>query len=140
MLDNAENVLVRTIQHLSDILDDKMDQIDLGRGIRDYHVEILYVLWCMGEADMYEVQSLYKRVSSGYNSFTRHIRELEKLGVLARYISPDDGRKVVIKLTELGRQKQDEAVNAYIEACHAVVRALGEEAEALVQLGRRMSC
>jgi len=65
---------------------------------------VLMVLW---EQDGMTVNGIARKLILNTNTLTPLLKRLEKLGLVHRKRSGDDERKVVVSLTDKGRQMQD---------------------------------
>lgn len=61
-------------------------------------------------------------ITSG--TMTTRIDQLEKLGLVARQPNPDDGRSVIVRLTDAGRELVDAAVTSHVETQAAITAPL----------------
>ena len=66
-----------------------------------YHPLLLMVLW---EKDAQPVNTIAQRLYLETNTVTPMLQRMEKMGMLTRGRSKDDGRQVVVTLTDKGRE------------------------------------
>ncbi|MGY5351366.1 MarR family winged helix-turn-helix transcriptional regulator [Wenyingzhuangia sp. IMCC45533] len=60
-------------------------------------------------------------------SLSRTLKKMEKEGLIYRDKNPDDGRSVLIKLTEKGKQEREIAKQIVLKFNHAVKERLSEK-------------
>ena len=80
-----------------------------------YHV--LLVLW---EKDAQPVNDIAKRLYLETNTVTPLLQRMEKEGILTRHKGKEDGRQMIVSLTEKGRRLQE----SLSDVPHAVGRAV----------------
>ncbi len=73
---------------------------------------VLLVLW---EKDAVAVNVLGERLFSDYGTLTPLLKRLEKLGFIQRQRSAEDERRVIVTLTEEGKQLQKKAATIPIQ-------------------------
>ena len=69
---------------------------------------VLMVLW---ENNILSVSEIAKKLILNTNTLTPLLKRLEKLGFLKRNRSKEDERKVIVELSEKGKELKEEAVN-----------------------------
>ena len=67
---------------------------------------VMLVLW---ETDSITVNSISQKLILNTNTITPLLKRMEKLGLITRQRSEEDERKVIVELTEKGKQMQAEA-------------------------------
>ena len=84
---------------------------------------VLLVLW---EKDAVTVNSLGERLFSDSGTLTPLLKRLEKLGLIQRQRLAEDERKVIISLTEEGKQLQKQAADVPVQIARNTGCSLAE--------------
>src|SRR6266498_1368478 len=70
--------------------------------------------------------ALYRSGMVTSGAVTKRVGELERQGLVERVPDPDDGRSVLVRLTEQGRRVVDATIPAYLDMQREVLSALDE--------------
>lgn len=73
------------------------------------------------------VNAIIEAVLSTGGNITVVVRNLEKLGYVARTVNPDDGRSFIVELTESGKTLIEELFPLHMEALGASLSELGND-------------
>ena len=80
---------------------------------------VLMVLW---ENDGLTVNSIAKKLILNTNTITPLLKRMEQQDLISRKRSQEDERKVVIKLSDKGKQLQEEAVSIPLELAQQIAK------------------
>ena len=92
---------------------------------------VMVVLWAK---DAQTVGQIGERLSLDTGTLTPLLKRLEALGMVARERSPDDERRVIVKLTNKGRKLREEAG----EVNRCIAEAVGMSEDEIALLMNRM--
>jgi MarR family transcriptional regulator, organic hydroperoxide resistance regulator len=71
--------------------------------------------------------AISNRMGMEPTSFTRTLKTLEEKGLITKKKNPDDGRGVLIFLTELGKEKRELSRNTVLKFNEAIKKNISEE-------------
>lgn len=98
---SKEEQILNLLKGLSNKLSPKFERCT---GISSSRLEILQQL---SENDEINQSTLQKSINIDSAAITRHLKQLETDGMVARRRNPDDNRVTFVRLTEEGRQRME---------------------------------
>lgn len=117
---SALGVVVR-IQHLGKLLGRRANRALKQHGLKHWEYDVLSVLRRQGFPFELPATEIARAVHLTSGAMTTRIDGLEDRGLVARRPSSDDGRSVLVKLTEKGRQVIDQALHTRLEDATAAM-------------------
>lgn len=86
----------------------------LPKGLKPRHIHVIDIIQqANDQAGRAQVSDVSRQLQVTMPSVTRLVGELEQLGVVAKRSDPDDGRSVLLSLTELGQRYYQTYVTEY---------------------------
>jgi DNA-binding MarR family transcriptional regulator len=73
---------------------------------------------------------LYRSLLLSSGAMTNRLDRLERAGLVQRLPDPDDGRRVIVRLTDEGRDVIDEAMDAHTASLRRLLSVLSDEERA----------
>jgi DNA-binding MarR family transcriptional regulator len=124
----------RLSQHLSRAMGDTFARFDLNGSSFD----VLATLRRSGPPYALSPGDLAAAMMITSGTMTNRIDQLERAGLVERRPNPEDGRSVIIALTDRGFAVIDTAVDAHVETQARLTQALTEDEQAILDglLGR----
>lgn len=125
-LDVAPMGLIGRIRRLSQHLSREMDKTFADHGLNGASFDVLATLRRSGPPYGLSPGDLIASMMITSGTMTNRIDQLERAGLVRRTTNPDDGRSVIVSLTEKGFAVIDAAVTAHAATQRRLVAALPE--------------
>lgn len=138
-LDVAAMAVVGRIRRLSTFMGWEMEKTwgDFGLNVAGF--DVLSTLLRSGPPHRLSPGDLLASTMVTSGTMTHRIDQLERAGFVSRVANPEDGRSVLIALTDAGRALIEKAVAAHVRTQARLVAALSpEERDGLVSLLRKL--
>ncbi|MGA9277353.1 MarR family winged helix-turn-helix transcriptional regulator [Ilumatobacter sp.] len=127
--------LARLERQIRPLLDDVFERHDL----ESWEFDVLATLLRSGDPHQLTPGRLLESTMVTSGAMTNRLDRLERRGLVRRSKSPDDGRQVLVTLTEPGRTVVDRAVTDHAENERRIVGAMSaDERRELTALLRRL--
>ena len=126
-LDVAPMGLIGRIKRLSIHLSREMDKTWADHGLNAASFDVLATLRRSSPPLSLSPGDLMATTMVTSGTITNRVDQLEKVGLVSRIQNPDDGRGVLISLTEKGFNVIDAAVAAHVKTQRKLVSGLSED-------------
>jgi DNA-binding MarR family transcriptional regulator len=117
-LDDEEQATWRALLLATTLLHDRLDD-DLQRGFGVAHGEYGILVRLNERGGQMRMAQIADALAYSRSRVTHTIKRMEKAGWVERFDSPDDGRGVVARITEGGRQLLRDAAPLHVEGVRA---------------------
>lgn len=114
----------KIIYQLNDIYKFMSPKFERCTGMSQSRMDLLHVLF---EVDEINQSALRKEVSVDHAAITRHLKQLEEKGMVARRKNPEDNRVTFVRLTKQGRDQIDSFKNEKQQFIDQVLKDFTEE-------------
>ncbi|TFE02302.1 MarR family winged helix-turn-helix transcriptional regulator [Jeotgalibacillus salarius] len=114
----------KIIYQLNDIYKFMSPKFERCTGMSQSRLDLLHVLF---EADEINQSALQKEVSIDHAAITRHLKQLEEKGMVARRKNPADNRVTFVRLTKQGRDQIDSFKSEKQQFVEKVLKDFTEE-------------
>ncbi|MFB1082664.1 MarR family winged helix-turn-helix transcriptional regulator [Jeotgalibacillus sp. JSM ZJ347] len=94
----------KIIYQLNDIYKFMSPKFEQCTGLSQSRMDLLHVLF---EVDEINQSALREEISIDHAAITRHLKQLEEKGMVARRKNPEDNRVTFVRLTKQGRDQID---------------------------------
>ena len=122
--------LIGRIGRLSSLLSREMEKTFAEYGLTSAAFDVLATLRRAGEPYGLSPGDLLNTMMITSGTMTHRVDQLEKAGLVSRTHNPEDGRSVIISLTEKGFAVIDAAVTAHVQTQARLTGVLSEEEKA----------
>jgi DNA-binding MarR family transcriptional regulator len=137
-VDLTPMAVIGRISRLSRLIDRRLGENFARFGIENWMYDVLATLRRQGAPYALTAGELVRQTMVTTGAITNRIDRLEQRGLVER-AGTDDRRKVVVRLTDAGRDLVDEIVGTHMDAERAILSALsGRQEHDLAQLLRRL--
>jgi DNA-binding MarR family transcriptional regulator len=126
-LDVAPMGMIGRFKRISQHLSREMDKTFAAHGLNNASFDVLATLRRSGSPYSLSPGDLLATMMVTSGTMTNRIDQLEKAGLVQRVPNPEDGRSVVISLTEKGYATIDAAVGEHVETQARLVSGLTEK-------------
>ena len=139
-LDSSGMRVVGRLSRITRALEVEVDRVLGEHGLQSHEFDVLATLRRNGAPHQLHPQDLLDQMMVPSSTMTHRLAALERRGLVTRGPSPDDGRRVVVTLTEAGRALTDAAVTDHYANERRLLEALDDDdREALEHLLRRLA-
>lgn len=136
-LDVGPMGLIGRLGRIVHYLTREMDKTFAAFGLTGASFDVLATLRRAGAPYSLSPGDLLATMMITSGTLTNRIDQLEKAGLVVRASNPEDGRSVIISLTEMGLRTIDAAVTAHVETQKRLVSVLPAEERALLDVHLR---
>lgn len=138
-LDTAPMAILGRIYRLSNLVRPSIEATFAGFGLDRGEFDVISTLRRSGQPYRLTPTELYTSLMISSGGLTHRLIRLEKAGLIRREPSPEDGRSLLVCLTEEGRGRAEAAFRADMESEAKFLADLAaDEREALEVLLRRL--
>jgi DNA-binding MarR family transcriptional regulator len=123
-LDVAPMGLLGRLGRLHGHLLREVEQVFVAHGLNRASFDVLATLRRSGTPYRLSPGDLLSATMVTSGTMTNRIDQLEKMGFVERIANPDDGRSVLIGLTQTGFKVIEQAVTAHVENQHRLVASM----------------
>lgn len=106
-------------------------------GLESWEFDVLAALRRAGAPYQLSPGNLIQETLVSSGAMTHRLRRLQERDLVTRSSDPNDGRGVVVQLTESGRSKVDLAFSTLMEAENSLISVLSMEEQAIVAAALR---
>jgi DNA-binding MarR family transcriptional regulator len=124
-LDTTAMGVVLRIQALEKILGDQAAEILQEFGLHWWQYDVLSALRRQGPPFVMAATELAEAGMLTSGAMTNRIDRLEQKGLVRRRQDPEDRRRVLVQLSEAGRERVDQATSARFKTASAALDGLG---------------
>lgn len=118
--------LIGRVKRLSSCLMAEMEETFAKHGLNHANFDVLATLRRSGKPYQLSPGELLERTMVTSGTMTNRIDQLVKVGYVERIRNPDDGRSVLIALTDVGFKLIDSAVTDHVETQQRITNVLTE--------------
>ncbi len=136
-LDVAPLQVLSRISRLAQLLDDRRSQAFGRHGLALYEFDVLAALRRTGTPFQQTPGQLVEATHVTSGTMTNRLDRLAERGLVERGAHPDDGRQVLIRLTETGLRQVDAAFEALLASEDALLAGLSATQRATLATGLR---
>ncbi len=139
-LDTAPMAILGRIYRLSNLVRPSIEATFAGFGLDRGEFDVISTLRRSGPPYRLTPTELYTSLMISSGGLTHRLARLERAGLIRREPSPEDGRSLLVSLTDDGRQRAEAAFRADMASEAEFLAGLNaDEREALAALLRRLS-
>jgi DNA-binding MarR family transcriptional regulator len=131
-LDVTPMGIIGRISRLSRFLEHSIAELLASHGLNEPQFAVLAALRRAGPPHCLSPTDLYNSLLVSSGAMTNRLRRLEIAGLVRRISDPDDGRGLLVALTNEGHKLIDEAVDAHTANEHRLLAALDPDDRALL--------
>ena len=124
-LDASPMGIIGRISRLERTIRPQLDACFAEHGLESWEFDVLATLRRSGAPHRLRVGELVDAMMITSGSMTHRIDRLEERGLVRRVPDPDDGRVVLVELTDRGHDLVDEAVAAHVANEQRILADLG---------------
>ncbi|WP_306225090.1 MarR family winged helix-turn-helix transcriptional regulator [Bosea beijingensis] len=111
-LDTTPTAILGRAYRLSNLVRPSIEETFAGFGLDRGEFDVISTLRRSGPPYRLTPTALYRSLMITSGGLTHRLGRLEKAGLIRREKSPEDGRSLLVVLTELGFQRAEEALRA----------------------------
>lgn len=111
-LDTTPTAILGRAYRLSNLVRPSIEETFAGFGLDRGEFDVISTLRRSGSPYRLTPTALYRSLMITSGGLTHRLGRLEKAGLVRREKSPEDGRSLLVVLTELGFQRAEEALRA----------------------------
>ena len=138
-LDTSGMAIIGRLSRLDKQIRPLLDDVFARHGLESWEFDVLATLLRSGEPHRLTPGQLLASTMITSGAMTNRLDRLEQRGLVTRAKSPDDGRQVLVTLTEAGRVNVDAAVTDHADNERRIVAALSaRQQQQLVRLLRQL--
>lgn len=138
-LDTSPMAILGRIYRLSNLVRPSIEATFAGFGLDRGEFDVISTLRRSGPPDRLTPTELYTSLMISSGGLTHRLVRLEKAGLICREPSPEDGRSLLVCLTEEGRRRAEAAFRADMASEAELLADLGaDDREALEALLRKL--
>lgn len=138
-IDTEPIEVVARVGRLAHIFDGEMNSVFANHGIRRDGFDVLAALRRSGPPYRMSPTDLYTRVMRTSGAVANRLKRLEAAGMITRVPDPDDGRGLLVELTEPGKRLVDTIAPNHMANERRMLDALsGEERLELARLLKKL--
>lgn len=123
-LDTFPVAVVARVGRLARYFDHGLERVFTQYGLRREHWDALASLRRAGSPFRLSPTALYRGLMRSSGAMTNRLHRLEADGLIRRVPDPDDGRGLLVELTEKGRSLVDEVAPVHVDNERAMLAAL----------------
>lgn len=139
-LDFSPLLVLSRVSRLSRHLDRERRTAFAASGLEPWEFDVLSALRRAGTPYRLSPKLLLQQTLVSSGTMTNRIDRLVERGLVERHHAPNDGRSILVTMTELGRDRVDAAISALMDSERELLGTLGPaERERLAGLLRKLS-
>ena len=109
------------------LLEPRIESAFIRHDLVRWEFDMLATLRRAGAPFILSPTQLFSTLMITSGTMTHRLKALEKRGFITRLPDPDDGRSLLVALTEAGRERIDEAVESHVENERQLLAGLSTE-------------